>query len=92
MTVHDGGGDINVSKIPVSGWGGLGLVAMAVVLSVGQPQLRWPMILALIGGAAIGLTLIATRHRRARHGAAIGAVILALAAAVALYVYSRSSF
>ena len=56
MTVHDGGGDINVSKIPVSGWGGLGLVAMAVVLSFGQPQLRWPMTLALFGGAAIGLT------------------------------------
>ena len=89
MSDRDGGGDINISKIPVSGWGGLGLVAMAVVLSLGQPQLRWPTILALIGGAAIGLTLIAARHRRARHGAAIGAVILALVAAVALFVYLR---
>jgi hypothetical protein len=33
------------------------------------------------------LTLIAARHRRARHGAAIGGVILTLAAAVAVYVY-----
>ena len=87
MAQSDGGGDINISKIPVSGWGGLGLVAMAVVLSFGQPQLRWVTVVTLIGGAAIGLTLIAARNRRARHGAAIGGVILALAAAVALYIY-----
>ena len=87
MTEHDGGGNIDISKIPVSGWGGLGLVAMAVVVSFAQPQLRWVTVLSLIGGAAIGLTLIAARHRRARHGAAIGGVILTLAAAVAAYVY-----
>ena len=87
MTHNDGGGNIDISRIPVSGWGGLGLVAMAVVVSLAQPQLRWVTILSLIGGAAIGLTLIAARNRRARHGATIGGVILALAAAVAAYIY-----
>ena len=87
MTHNAGGGNINISRIPVSGWGGLGLVAMAVVMSVALPQLRWVTVASLIGGAAIGLTLIAARNRRARHGAAIGGVIVALAAAVALYIY-----
>ena len=87
MTQNDGAGNINISRIPVSGWGGLGLVAMAVVMSFAQPQLRWLTVASLIGGAAIGLTLIAARNRRARHSAAIGGVILTLAAAVALYVY-----
>jgi ABC-type Fe3+-siderophore transport system permease subunit len=82
-------GDINISKIPVSGWGGLGLVAMAVVMSFAQPQLRWLTVIALLGGAAIGLTLIAARNPRARHHAAIGGIILALAVVVAAFVYFR---
>jgi hypothetical protein len=82
-------GDINISKIPVSGWGGLGLVAMAVVVSIAQPQLRWIAVISLIGGAAIGLSLIAARHRRARHGAAIGGLILVLAVAAAAFAYFR---
>jgi len=82
-------GDINISRIPVIGFGGLGFVAMAVVMTVALPQLRWLAILSLIGGTAIGLTLIAARHRRARHGAAVGAVILALVTVVAVVIYLR---
>jgi len=82
-------GDIDISRIPVSGWGGLGLVAMAVVVSFGQPQLRWIGVVSLLGGAAIGLTLIAARNRRARHGAAIGGIVVALAAVVAAYLFVR---
>ena len=89
MTEDNRTGDINISRIPVSGWGGLGLVAMAVVMAAAQPQLRWLTVIALVGGAAIGLTLIAARNRRARHGAAIGGLILALAVAVAAFVYFR---
>ena len=89
MTDKSQTGDINISKIPVSGWGGLGLVAMAVVVSFAQPQLRWLTVIALLGGTAIGLTLIAARDPRARHTAAIGGVILVLAAVVAAFVYFR---
>ncbi len=89
MTQDNRGSDINISKIPVSGWGGLGLVAMAVVMAFALPQLRWITIIALIGGGAIGLSLIAARNRRARHGAAIGGLLLALVAVVAAVVYFR---
>lgn len=78
--------EINISRIPVEGIGGLGLVAMAGVVAWGLPQLRWMSIGALVGGAAIGLTLIAYRDRRARRGAAIGGIILALVVAVALFI------
>ena len=89
MTEANRTGDINISRIPVSGWGGLGLVAMAVVISFAQPQLRWLTVIALLGGAAIGLTLIAARNRSARHGATIGGLILMLAVVVAAFVYFR---
>ncbi len=80
--------EINMSKIPVDGIGGLGLVAMAGVVAYGLPQLRWVAIAALIGGAAIGLLLIGMRNRRARRGAAaIGGTILVLAVAVACYMF-----
>ena len=55
--------DINISRIPVDGIGGLGLVAGAGIIAFYVPALRWAAILALIGGAAIGLLLMA-RNRR----------------------------
>ena len=82
--------DINISHIPVAGFGGLGMVAVAVAVYVGMPQLRWVGLASLVGGAAVGLTLIATRHKRARRAAEVGGLILALAVGVGLWLYFRS--
>ena len=79
--------DINISKIPVSGLGGLGLVAMAAAVAWGLPELRWLAGVALVGGAALGLTLIAVRNRRARRDAAFGGVILGAAVTIGFVLY-----
>ena len=82
-------GDINIARIPVSGIGGLGLVAAAAGVAFAMPALRWLAIASLVGGIAIGLLLIGTRHRRARRAAEIGGLILVLAVAVGLWIYLR---
>jgi hypothetical protein len=79
--------DINISKIPVDGIGGLGLVAGAAVITIAVPALRWLTIAGLIGGAAIGLFLIGSRNRRARRGAEIGGLILLIVLATAAFIY-----
>jgi hypothetical protein len=79
--------EINISKIPVDGIGGLGLVATAAGVAFAMPSLRWVAIIALIGGTAIGLFLIGSRNRRARRGAEIGGLVLALAVATGAYLY-----
>jgi Na+/proline symporter len=82
--------EINISHIPVSGLGGLGLVAVAVGVYVGMPQLRWVGLASLVGGSAVGLTLIATRHKRARRAAETGGLILAAVVGVGLWLYFRN--
>jgi len=82
-------GEINISRIPVTGIGGLGMVAVAAVVGIAQPGLRWFAIASLTGGVAVGLTLIGARHRRARRAAEIGGLILALAVGVGLWLYLR---
>ena len=79
--------DINISRIPVDGIGGLGLIAVAGGVAFAMPALRWVAIASLVGGIAVGLTLIGTRHRRARRAAEIGGLILVLAVAVGIWIY-----
>ena len=81
--------DINIARIPVSGIGGLGLVAAAICVAIALPALRWLAIASLVGGIAIGLTLIGARNRRARHAAQIGGVILILAVAVGIWIFVK---
>ena len=81
--------DINISKIPVDGIGGLGLVIAAAGVAFAMPSLRWLAIIALIGGSAIGLFLIGSRNRRVRRGAEIGGLVLAIAVATAAYLYFK---
>lgn len=89
MSDQNRSGDINISKIPVDGIGGLGLVAGAAVVAIAFPALRWLAIAGLVGGAAIGLFLIGSRNRRARRGAEIGGSILLAALAIAAFIYLR---
>ncbi len=83
-------GDINIARIPVSGIGGLGMVVGAVVVAIALPALRWVAVASLVGGIAIGLTLIGARDRRARHATEIGGLILILAVAVGIWMYLKS--
>ena len=82
-------GDINIARIPVSGIGGLGMVVAAAVVAIALPALRWVAVAALVGGMAVGLTLIGARNRRARHAAEIGGLILISAVAVGIWIYLK---
>jgi len=82
-------GDINIARIPVSGIGGLGMVAAAGVVVYALPALRWVALVCLVGGIAVGLTLIGTRNRRARHAAEIGGLILILAVVTGIWIYLK---
>jgi hypothetical protein len=85
---HDRG-DINIARIPVSGIGGLGMVAAAAAVTIALPALRWLAIAALVGGIAVGLTLIGARNRRARYAAEIGVLILILAVSAGIWIYVK---
>ena len=87
MTAEEKSSDINISKIPVDGIGGLGLVAGAAIIAIAVPALRWLAIAGLVGGAAIGLFLIGSRDRRTRRGAEIGVLILLIAVAIGAFIY-----
>lgn len=54
---------MNLSAVEVSGVGGLGLVALAAVISIVVPQLRWPMFAALAGGVVAGAMRVARGRR-----------------------------
>ena len=89
MTDRESSGDINISRIPATGIGGLGLVAMAGGIAWFVPELRWLAFIALVGGVGLGLTLIGVRNRRARHSVTVAAVILVLAVAIFLWLCFR---
>jgi hypothetical protein len=56
--------EINMSGIPVAGIGGLGLVAMAVVVSIYLPAASWTMSAGLSGGVVLAVALVAFRRVR----------------------------
>lgn len=56
-------GLINMARIRVSGLGGLGMVAMSVVVAIFVPRIRVTMAIALVLGAAMAAVLIAQRRR-----------------------------
>jgi hypothetical protein len=82
-------GNINIARIPVAGIGGLGMVAAAAFVAISLPALRWVAIASLVGGIALGLTLIGARNRSARHATEIGGLILVLAVAVGIWIYLK---
>jgi hypothetical protein len=59
---------INMSSIPVHGVGGLGMVAIAVVIAIEFPEAHWLLGVSLIGGAIIAAAMIAWRRRHETMG------------------------
>jgi hypothetical protein len=53
--------EINMSSIKVAGIGGLGMVAIVVIMALALPPVRWFVTLALAGGLLGGLAFIAFR-------------------------------
>lgn len=60
--------DINMSAIPVSGIGGLGLVAVAILMAVVFPEARWLLVLGISGGVMIAVAFVLARRRHTRRG------------------------
>ena len=83
-------GDINIARIPVAGIGGLGMVAAATTVAIALPALRWLAVAGLVGGVAVGLTLIGARNRHARYATEIGGVILVVAVAIGIWFYAKT--
>ncbi len=54
---------INMARIRVAGVGGLGLVAMAVVVALFVPEIRRPVTAGLVLGALFGSILILRRRK-----------------------------
>jgi hypothetical protein len=54
---------INMARIRVAGMGGLGMVAMSIVVAIFVPRIRLTMAIALVLGAALAGGLIALRRR-----------------------------
>jgi len=77
-------GDIDSSRIPVDGVGGLGLLAMAAVTVYVVPPLRVVGIPTVLGGVIVGFTLVAIRNRAVRTVAVIGALLATAAFVVAV--------
>ena len=55
---------INMAHIRVAGVGGLGLVAMSLVVAIFVPVIRVAMTIALLLGVALAAALIAFRRRQ----------------------------
>jgi hypothetical protein len=56
-------GIINMARIRVSGVGGLGMVAMSIVVAAFVPSIRLSMIIAFGLGVVLAVALIAIRRR-----------------------------
>jgi len=55
---------INMASIRVAGVGGLGMVAMAIIVAIFVPRIRLTMAIALLLGAVMAAVLIALRRRQ----------------------------
>jgi hypothetical protein len=61
---------INMSAIPVAGIGGLGMLALVVIMAIAFPVARW-LLFGLAGGLLVALALVLGR-RKHRLGAPRG--------------------
>ena len=63
MSQQDRPVQINISGIPVEGVGGLGLVAMAALVSYVMPAAWWTMVAGIAGGVVLAIALVFARRR-----------------------------
>jgi len=56
--------EINMSGIPVAGVGGLGLVAIAVLMAYALPATWLPLAIGVAGGGLFATAVILARRRR----------------------------
>ena len=61
MSYQDRRVEINISRIPVAGIGGLGLVAMAVVVAFNMSAAWWTMVMGVTGGVVLAVILVIAR-------------------------------
>jgi hypothetical protein len=62
MSYQDRRVEINISGIPVAGIGGLGLVAMAVVVAFNMSAAWWTMVMGVSGGLVLAVVLVLARR------------------------------
>jgi hypothetical protein len=60
--------NINISGISVSGVGGLGLVAVAALMTWVLPQAWWLVVFGAAGGILVGVAIVAFRRYHAPSG------------------------
>ncbi|PYR59428.1 MAG: hypothetical protein DMF91_14845 [Acidobacteria bacterium] len=63
---------INISAIPVAGIGGLGMIAIAAVIAITMPLVRWVVLSGAVAGTLLGGALILIRRRRRSEAKAEG--------------------
>ena len=68
MAREDRDVSINMSGIPVSGIGGLGLVAVAVLICYVLPAAWWLVAFGAVGGTLMGVALVAFRRHHVSAG------------------------
>jgi hypothetical protein len=66
--VEDGGTSrpksVNLTASPVVGIGGLGLLALAVLVTIVSPQAWWVVLAGVLAGGLLGIVLVLVRRRR----------------------------
>jgi hypothetical protein len=68
MTRPEPRAEINMSGIPVNGIGGLGLVAVSVLMTVVLPEAWWLLVLGVTGGIVLGGVMALARRRHVPSG------------------------
>jgi hypothetical protein len=55
---------VNLTASPVAGVGGLGLLALAVLVTIVRPQAWWLVLAGVLAGILLGVVLVVVRRRR----------------------------
>jgi hypothetical protein len=68
MSPENRDGSINISGIPVNGIGGLGLVAVAGLMTYVLPATWWFVASGAVGGMLVGIAILAFRRHHVSRG------------------------